>query len=349
MDEHGCRDSVTRTINIYPLPNIDARPDSTICLGNSIQLNASGGNTYKWNASPGLNCTDCDNPIASPDSNSIYTVTGTNEYGCTGKDSVLVRVQRHLPLLVNPGDTICIGESAQLFASGSHRYSWQPSTGLNDPNIPSPQASPSSSTLYTVRATDSANCFIDTANVFIKVYPIPTVEAGPDQTIEVGSAGVQLHATGSPDVVSWKWSPSAGLSCISCPDPNATPNQTTEYAVEVRNEGECLAKDYLTIHVVCNRGTLYIPNTFSPNGDGMNDRFYPRGKGVFMIKSFRVFNRWGELVFERLNFNPNDAGAGWDGKYKGKLLSPDVFVYVCEIVCDNNQLLNYKGDVTLLQ
>jgi gliding motility-associated-like protein len=349
MDEHGCRDSVTRTINIYPLPNIDARPDSTICLGNSIQLNASGGNTYKWNASPGLNCTDCDNPIASPDSNSIYTVTGTNEYGCTGKDSVLVRVQRHLPLLVNPGDTICIGESAQLFASGSHRYSWQPSTGLNDPNIPSPQASPSSSTLYTVRATDSANCFIDTANVFIKVYPIPTVQAGPDQTIEVGSAGVQLHATGSPDVVSWKWSPSAGLSCISCPDPNATPNQTTEYAVEVRNEGECLAKDYLTIHVVCNRGTLYIPNTFSPNGDGMNDRFYPRGKGVFMIKSFRVFNRWGELVFERLNFNPNDAGAGWDGKYKGKLLSPDVFVYVCEIVCDNNQLLNYKGDVTLLQ
>jgi gliding motility-associated-like protein len=68
-----------------------------------------------------------------------------------------------------------------------------------------------------------------------------------------------------------------------------------------------------------------------------------------MIKSLRVFNRWGEMVFERLNFNPNDASAGWDGKYKGKQLSPDVFVYECEIVCENNQLLSYKGDVTLLQ
>jgi gliding motility-associated-like protein len=252
-------------------------------------------------------------------------------------------------LQVNPGDTICVGESVRLFASGSQRYSWQPSTGLNDPNSASPQVSPLSSTLYTVTASDSANCFVDTASIFIKVFPIPTVEAGPDQTIEVGSTGVQLHATGSSDVVLWKWSPSPGLSCIDCPDPNAAPKQTTQYSVEVKNEGECVAKDNLTIYVICNQGNLFIPNTFSPNGDGMNDRFYPRGKGVFMIKSLRVFNRWGEMVFERLNFNPNDASAGWDGRYKGKQLSPDVFVYECEVVCENNQLLSYKGDVTLLQ
>jgi len=348
-DEHGCRDSVEQTINIYPLPNTDAKPDSIICFGSSIRLNATGANSYLWNASPGLNCTECDDPIASPVVNTIYTVTGTNQYGCTSSDSVFVKVQHRLPLQVNPGDTICLGESVRLFASGSQRYSWQPSTGLNDPNSPSPQASPLSSTLYTVTATDSANCFIDTASVFIKVFPIPTVEAGPDQTIEVGSAGVQLHATGSSDIVSWRWSPSIGLSCINCPDPNAAPKQTTGYTIEVRNEGACLAKDNLTIYVVCNQGNLFIPNTFSPNADGMNDRFYPRGKGVFMIKSLRVFNRWGELVFERLNFNPNDASAGWDGKYKGKQLSPDVFVYTCEIVCENNQLLSYKGDVTLLQ
>ena len=348
-DEHACSDTVKRTINIYPLPNTNAKPDSIICFGNSIQLNVTGALSYVWNVSPGLTCTDCDNPIASPTVNTVYAVTGANEYGCKSKDSVLVKVQQRLPLKVNPGDTICLGESVQLLASGNQVYSWQPSTGLTDPNSPSPHASPSMSTLYTVSATDSAHCFVDTASVFIKVFPIPTVEAGPDQTIEVGSAGVQLHAAGSADVISWKWSPSPGLSCIDCPDPNAAPKQTTEYALEVRNEGDCLAKDHLTIYVVCNQGNLFIPNTFSPNGDGMNDRFYPRGKGVFMVKSLRVFNRWGELVFERLNFNANDASAGWDGKYKGKTLSPDVFVYVCEIVCDNNQLLSYKGDVTLLQ
>lgn len=348
-DEHGCRDTAAREINIYPLPNTDARPDAVVCLGSSIQLSVTGANTYLWNTSPGLSCVDCNDPIALPAENTVYAVVGTNQYGCTSEDSVLVKVQKRLPLQVNPGDTICLGESVRLFASGSQRYSWLPSTGLNDPNSPTPQASPITSTLYTVTATDSANCFVDTANVFIKVFPMPTVEAGPDQTIEVGSAGVKLHATGSADVISWMWSPSPGLSCIDCPDPNASPKQTTQYTIVVKNEGECSAKDNLTIYVVCNQGNLYIPNTFSPNGDGMNDRFYPRGKGVFMIKSFRVFNRWGEMVFERLNFNPNDASAGWDGKYKGKVLSPDVFVYVCEIVCENNQLLSYKGDVTLLQ
>jgi len=347
-DEHGCRDSVAKPINIYPLPNTDAKPDSTICFGSTIQISVTGANTYLWNT-PGLTCTVCNNPTASPDTNTIYAVTGTNEYGCTSKDSVFVKVQRRLPLQVNPGDTICLGESVQLFASGSERYSWQPSTGLSDPNSASPQATPTTSTLYTVTATDNANCFVDTASVSIVVFPIPTVEAGPDQTIEVGSTGVQLHATGSPDVTAWKWTPSIGLSCIDCPDPNAAPKQTTEYTIQVRNAGQCLSKDYLTIYVVCSQGSLFIPNTFSPNGDGMNDRFYPRGKGVFMIKSLRVFNRWGEMVFEKLNFNPNDASAGWDGTYKGKRLSPDVFVYTCEIVCENNQVLSYKGDVTLLQ
>jgi gliding motility-associated-like protein len=347
-DEHGCRDSATKAIDIYPLPNTKARPDSTICFGNSIQLNATGASTYVWNSSA-LSCTDCSNPIASPETNTVYSVTGINQYGCVSKDSVLVKVQRRLPLQVSPGDTICLGESVSLFASGSQQYSWQPSAGLNDPHSASPQANPSSSTLYTVMASDSAHCFTDTATVFVKVYPIPTVDAGPDQTIEVGSSGVQLHATGSADIISWRWSPSFGLSCIDCPDPNASPKQTTEYAVEVRNEGACLAKDHLTIYVVCNQGNLYIPNTFSPNGDGMNDRFYPRGKGVFMIKSLRVFNRWGEMVFERLNFSPNDASAGWDGTYKGKSLSPDVFVYVCDIVCENGQVLSNKGDVTLLR
>src|SRR4029078_424060 len=147
-DEHECRDSVTRTINIYPLPNTDAKPDSIICFGSSIQLNVTGANTYSWNASPGLTCTACDNPLASPVENTIYTVTGANQYGCTSKDSILVKVQRRLPLQVNPGDTICLGESVRLFASGSQRYSWQPSAGLNDPNSASPQASPLSSTLY---------------------------------------------------------------------------------------------------------------------------------------------------------------------------------------------------------
>ena len=92
-----------------------------------------------------------------------------------------------------------------------------------------------------------------------------------------------------------------------------------------------------------------MPNNFSPNGDGMNDKFYPGGSGINRIRYLRVFNRWGEVVFEKSDFAANDASAGWDGKYKGELLSPDVYIWSCEVICENNETLPFKGDVTLLR
>jgi len=81
----------------------------------------------------------------------------------------------------------------------------------------------------------------------------------------------------------------------------------------------------------------------------MNDVFYPRGTGLFTVKTFRVFNRWGEIVYERNAFMPNDASAGWNGTFNGKKLNPDVYVYTIEIVCDNNNTLVFKGNVALIQ
>ena len=94
---------------------------------------------------------------------------------------------------------------------------------------------------------------------------------------------------------------------------------------------------------------MFIPNTFSPNNDGMNDVFYPRGKGIFAIKRMKIFSRWGEVIFERNDFNANDASKGWDGTYNGKALSPDVFVYTVDVVCDNNTVLNFKGNIALIK
>jgi len=347
-DDHGCRDTLTRAVNIHPLPLTNAGPDGRVCQGNNIQLNATGANDYLWNAMPDLSCINCPNPFASPADNTTYVVTGTSEFGCTRKDSLLIKVQKPFVLQISPDDTICLGESAHLLASGADQYSWSPATGLDNPSVASPQASPTSSTTYTLTAKDSLQCFTNTASVFIKVYPIPTVEAGPDATIIVGN-NVQLHGTGSPDVLRWRWTPAYNLSCINCPDPVAAPKKTTQYTLEVRNEGGCFNKDVLTVYVNCNNGELFIPNTFSPNGDGMNDRFYPRAKGTFIIRSMRIFNRWGELVYEKLNFAANDASVGWDGTYKGKVLPPDVFIYTMEVQCENNELLKYSGDVTLIQ
>ena len=127
------------------------------------------------------------------------------------------------------------------------------------------------------------------------------------------------------------------------------PLQSLEYSIEVKNDGGCTARDKVSVYVLCNNANVFVPNTFSPNGDGSNDVFYPRGSGVFKIQNIKVFNRWGEVVFEKSNFNPNDAAAGWDGTFKGKPLPPDVFVYILEVVCDNNTALTFKGNIALIK
>jgi gliding motility-associated-like protein len=91
-----------------------------------------------------------------------------------------------------------------------------------------------------------------------------------------------------------------------------------------------------------------MPNTFSPNGDGSNDVFYPRGRGLFSVRVLRIFNRWGEVVFEKRGFQVNDETQGWNGKYKGNQAPPDVYVYQVEVFCDNGDIIKLEENVALI-
>jgi gliding motility-associated-like protein len=347
-NEFGCRDTATRTFVANPLPATNAGADKIICLGTPVQLQATGALTYSWEAAPSLTCTGCSNPFANPANNTGYVVHGFNQFGCERTDTVAVRVRKPFQMLHSLTDTLCIGEKTQLSASGADLYTWTPSATLNNNSIPNPVASPAATTIYRVIGRDSSNCFRDTADIEIKVYPIPTVEAGADLTISAGSP-VRLNPSVSPDVTKYFWTPAYSLSCQNCKDPVVGPGKDIKYKLEVKNDGGCTSSDWINVYVTCSNGNLFIPNTFSPNGNGVNEYFYPRGKGVSTIKALRVFNRWGEVVYERLNFSPNDASAGWDGTYKGRKLTADVFVYTCDVVCENNVVLTYKGDVMLLR
>jgi gliding motility-associated-like protein len=143
--------------------------------------------------------------------------------------------------------------------------------------------------------------------------------------------------------------PGTGLSCVTCSSPIAQPKITTTYTLQVSNPGNCSASQSITVEVICKDQQIFIPNTFSPNGDGVNDVFFPRGKGIYSIRSFRIFNRLGQVVFERTNLIANDAANGWDGKYQGKVLISDVYIYEMEVVCDNNQVIPFKGNITLIR
>ncbi|MBW7889861.1 MAG: gliding motility-associated C-terminal domain-containing protein [Chitinophagaceae bacterium] len=105
----------------------------------------------------------------------------------------------------------------------------------------------------------------------------------------------------------------------------------------------------MVVDVACKTENYFVPNTFSPNGDGMNDVFYPRGRGLASVQSMKIYNRWGQLVFERRNFAANDPAKGWNGKKDGQVLPPDVYVYAIEFVCDNAQIVPMQGNVTLIR
>jgi gliding motility-associated-like protein len=345
----GCIDTVLKSVTVHPKPNIDAGKDTTICLGQPINLAATGGSAYTWlPPTATLSCTTCASPVGSPSATTVYNLRGVNTFGCSADDSIRVTVIQPTKVVAPPSDSLCIGQGLQLTATGTQVYSWSPTTALNNPNSSSPIARPTVSTMFVVTGSDTKGCFVTQDSVFIHVFPYPTVELGRDTTIIVGSS-LRLNPKLSTDIASITWDPLTGLSCSDCIDPLAMPKKTTTYNLKVMNNGGCLTTDQITVYVICNNENYFVPNTFSPNNDGMNDVFYPRGRGLAQIRSVRIFNRWGQQIFSRTNVLANDPSTGWDGTFKGQPVTPDVYVYMIDVVCENNAVITLKGDLMLIR
>lgn len=345
---YGCSDTVTNSFEVFRIPNVSAGSDMQVCRGTPKNLQATGALTYTWTPAAGLSCNDCAAPFTNPDSTQLYTVLGTDINGCQNSDSILVTVIQPLKITATGGDTLCIGESASLKAFGAASYIWNPSAGLNSTTNSTVTASPTVTTLYTVIGDDGKGCFKDTAYVPIQVYPYPTVKLPSDTSIEIGKI-VKIIPVLSADVTSVLWQFPPYLVSTQYPAITVQPKTDSRYIVKVSNEGGCEALDNLMIFVTCGASQVFIPNTFSPNADGSNDVFYVRGTNIFKVRQMNIFNRWGEVVFQKTAVNANDAGAGWDGRFNGKLLNPDVYVYVVEVVCETGGILMYKGNVTLVR
>ena len=348
VNSSGCSDTAYSSFEAYPKPIINAGADILICQGTGQTLTATGAPSFTWSPAAGLSCANCPSPVANPDSLREYYVTGISAQGCSNRDTIKVGVKFPFQMQGGISDTLCIGQSGVLTVSGAATYAWSPTIGLNTFTGSSVTATPSVTTNYMVIGTDNKNCFTDTAYFPIKVYPIPTVTAGANQTINVGQT-ITLTPIISSDVTDVKWTPTSWVVSSITPSITVKPNLETQYKVTVKNLGGCTASSLVNIYVLCDGSNIFIPNTFSPNGDGSNDVFYPRGTGLFTIKQARIFNRWGEEVFARYSFKANDANLGWDGTFKGQKMSTDVYVYMIEIQCDNNSTLTYKGNIALIK
>ena len=251
---NGCSTSSSVAVTVNAPPAASINPGfGNICSGQSITLNASGGTSYLWSPATGLSSATVANPVASPTTSTIYTVTVTNVAGCQSTAQVTVNVRATPVLTVSADRTICAGSSTTLSASGAQNYTWSPSTGLNNPRSSTPIASPTVTTTYTVTG-DNGGCTA-TGSVTVTVEPLPTPSAGPDRVLCSGQSA-QLGSAPVAGLV-YSWSPSTGLSSTTSSQPtitltntgNGNAPRTTTYTLTAVSPTGCVGSSTVRVTV----------------------------------------------------------------------------------------------------
>ncbi len=231
---------------------------------------------------------------------------------------------------------LCDGAARQIFANPTaDSYAW--SNGQTTAGI-----SVDTAGVYILEATTACGVYIDT--VFIEPVTAPLwVELGEDKLIQAGDELILFASSNAGDSVLYTWSVTgdSAMSCRDCVSPRVAPLVNTVYTVSINDDNGCTAFDSLFVEVLPTR-RLYIPNAFSPNNDGINDIFYLQGKGAIAINSLRIFDRWGNQVFELKNGTINDQALGWDGNFRGKPVLAGVYIYTAIITLwdDSQEILS---------
>lgn len=351
-DQSGCASSVrmNKSIVVHPDPVISVSPSNAlVCQGEGVQLQASGAAQYSWLPAAGLNNPSISNPLATPAGNTSYTVSATDLNGCKATAMVSVTVPQPIHLQVGMDADICKGAQTQLSAAGAFQYQWINAVdGLSNTQTANPIAAPQSTATYTLVGYDQYHCWSDTAQVTVNVRPNPEVQLGPDLELSAGTPTV-LQGTYSADVIRWLWSPANNLSCNNCATPTAIPRGDIEYSVKVFNQYNCTGEDAIRIKTLCTDGNINIPNAFTPDGDGLNDLFRIPAFGVSRVIHFRIFNSWGQLIFEKKDFAVGDPAGSWDGRLKGIDQPAGAYVYFVEIECTADKRFQKKGTVMLIR
>ncbi|MEM4326317.1 MAG: gliding motility-associated C-terminal domain-containing protein, partial [Candidatus Pacearchaeota archaeon] len=336
-DGSGCSgvDSVQVVVSANPVVMVWS--NSPVCEGDTLNLfsQPNGMNSYSWVGPNGYISTQ-QNPVISNVSmgnGGTYTVTVVDGNGCEGTGVVDVVISSP-PMASISGDLeICEGESTVLTAGGGSPYEWL----HNGSNSQSVVVSPVQTTSYSV-VVGSGSCS-DTAVVTVVVNSNPQADAWPDTVIVLGQS-VTLNAAGG---VNYEWSPATGLSCVVCGNPEARPEETTDYCVEVTDGKGCRDTACVRVVVELKCGEVYVPNVFSPNGDGRNDELRVYGNCIETLE-FALYDRWGEKVFET-----RDPKQTWDGVYRGKAMNGAVFHYRLRATLKDGSVVEQKGTVTVVR
>ncbi len=385
VDAGGCVSQTIPDVFILKDPSPPASPDAgynpPLCSGTPLTLTAlsaasqvSGPLRYVW-AGPAFG------PLADTIDNSVITFPSTSlsdagtyvvyamQNNCISLPtsfSVAIRQSPSKPTVVTQ-NPLCVGDNLQLEAFSTIpppdqalEYVWKgPGTGfpVNSAIAGVRNVQIQDEGVYSVTVTSPATGCSVTTDTLIRIggYPIlrfaqdtlslPTGFLLPLSPIVVNAADPNILP-----MAKYAWTPAGDLACNDtvCASPVATIKDNTCYSVTGTNSYGCSGSAVICVKVFCQSSQVFIPNAFAPRGNiAANRILMVRATGITSVKSFRVFNRWGKIVFERSNFPPNSPDFGWDGMAGGRMADSGVYVYTADVICENGISYTFKGNVTL--
>lgn len=347
----GCSaTSVATVVTVNPLPVASISSTGTILCGTGATLNltATGGTTYQWSigSTPIVGAT-----TATYTANAIgtYTATATTALGCTAPASgSIIVTQQVMPVPAYTYDSYCINKAiaftnqSTVTGSGAVTYTWSDNAG-NTTSTANTNFTYTTAGNYSVKLKVQSNLCANLRDSITKIIPVEIpLTAVRYNTVDVAiNDNIQLQARSFGN--RYTWSPSTGLSNLFINNPKATLNQQQEYRVAIGVPSGCTTVDTILVRVQ-ETNTVYVPNVFTPNGDGRNDKVIIIPVGVSQLKSFRIYNRWNKKIFET-----GDINGGWDGKVNGVLQPMDTYVWVVEAIAKDGNLITKSGSITLLR
>jgi gliding motility-associated-like protein len=268
-----------------------------------------------------------------------YTVTVTDSTAClVHSDTAILTVVNNagLPVLLADTNPVCMkkGSITVTPTGGTPPFTYSWSNGQTNQKDTGLVAG-----TYTCTIKDQGGCSTTVSGTLVSSQEGPLLTVCCDSAIKVGDS-VMLYATGGG--VTYSWSPSTDLSCTNCSDPVAKPLNTTVYCVTA-DSGSCQNRECVTITTEQPCGSIFVPNAFSPNGDNVDDIEYVYG-GCIQALEFKVYDRWGNMVFET-----TDPSKGWDGTYNGKPMNSGVYDYTLVALQLSGKATDQKGSITLIR
>ncbi|MCB0518026.1 MAG: gliding motility-associated C-terminal domain-containing protein [Lewinellaceae bacterium] len=330
-------------------------PSFNICIQN---LDPNDNLNYIWTPDGNGsvlsgNNTPCADVAIVQGNNSTFTLQAENQWGCTADETVQV-ITHPIDIAIDDDLNFCEGDALLTIPVQNNApdqvliFNWAGDSILSQNTDGGINVIVFDTTSFYTDVVNQYGC-TTADSVMVFYYNIePTVFeiTSTEDTIYYKSGEFSQLEINFVDGYLYEWVPQDGISDPFVTNPQAAPEETTTYTVIVTDEGGCIAEREVTIVVInpdCDDPYVFLPNAFTPNGDGENDVLYFRSNIVDKME-LAIYNRWGQKVFES-----NDINVGWDGTYKGKPLPPDVFGFYLKAVCFNGQEFFKKGNITLLR